>query len=90
MQTYGYPVNQLFELLLEIRDQYNEILMRKWNKVFRKIFDSDNYHPIEVENQDAYDDVISRFPYHDEELMLVSLLFFTKPINVYVLCMKFK
>ena len=70
-QTYGYPVNQLFELLYEIRDQYNEILMRKWNKIFRKIFDSDNYHPIEVENQEAYDRIINRFPYHDEELMLV-------------------
>lgn len=45
--------------------------MRKWNKIFRKIFDSDNYHPIEVENQEAYDKIISRFPYHDEELMLV-------------------
>ncbi|XP_015911636.1 exocyst complex component 6B isoform X4 [Parasteatoda tepidariorum] len=70
LRAYGYTVNQLFELLLEIRDQYNEMLMRKWNKVFRKIFDSDNYHPIEVDNQDAYDAIISRFPYHDEELML--------------------
>ncbi|GFY57627.1 exocyst complex component 6B [Trichonephila inaurata madagascariensis] len=72
LRSYGYPVNQLFDLLLEIRDQYNEILMRKWNKIFRKIFDSDNYHPIEVEDQDAYDVIINRFPYHDEELMLAS------------------
>ncbi|XP_055954045.1 exocyst complex component 6B-like isoform X2 [Argiope bruennichi] len=72
LRSYGYPVNQLFDLLLEIRDQYNEILMRKWNKIFRKIFDSDNYHPIEVENQNEYDAVISRFPYHDEELMLAA------------------
>lgn len=83
MQTYGYPVNQLFELLHEIRDQYNEILMRKWNKIFRKIFDSDNYHPIEVENQEAYDKVINRFPYHDEDLMLVRNILFIYYIYVY-------
>ena len=37
-QGYGFTVSQLYDLLLEIRDQYSEILMRKWVEVFHSIF----------------------------------------------------
>lgn len=48
IQTYGYSVSQLVELLQEIRDHYNEVLMQRWVHVFRDIFDEDNYHPMQV------------------------------------------
>lgn len=35
LQGYGFPVNQLFEMLLEIQDQYSETLLKKWAGVFR-------------------------------------------------------
>lgn len=35
LQGYGFPVNQLFDMLLEMRDQYGEILLKKWNQSFR-------------------------------------------------------
>uniref|UniRef100_A0A6Q2X167 Exocyst complex component n=1 Tax=Esox lucius TaxID=8010 RepID=A0A6Q2X167_ESOLU len=65
---YGFPVNRLFDLLFEIRDQYNETLLKKWALVFREIFDLDNYSPIPVETEEDYRSVISRFPFHDVEI----------------------
>ncbi|XP_041065737.1 exocyst complex component 6-like isoform X6 [Carcharodon carcharias] len=68
LQGYGFPVNRFFDLLLEIRDQYNETLLKKWAIVFREIFESDNYSPIPVANEEEYRMIISRFPFHDLEL----------------------
>lgn len=34
-QGYGFPVNQLFDLLLEIQDQYSETLLKTWAGAFR-------------------------------------------------------
>ncbi|XP_036376605.1 exocyst complex component 6 isoform X6 [Megalops cyprinoides] len=68
LQGYGFPVNRLFDLLFEIRDQYNETLLKKWALVFREIFEQDNYSPIPVETEEEYKSVISRFPFHDAEI----------------------
>uniref|UniRef100_A0A8K9V345 Exocyst complex component n=1 Tax=Oncorhynchus mykiss TaxID=8022 RepID=A0A8K9V345_ONCMY len=68
LQGYGYPVNRLFDLLFEIRDQYNETLLKKWALVFREIFELDNYSPIPVETEEEYKSVVSRFPFHDAEI----------------------
>uniref|UniRef100_A0A8B9KRZ7 Exocyst complex component n=1 Tax=Astyanax mexicanus TaxID=7994 RepID=A0A8B9KRZ7_ASTMX len=65
---YGFSVNRLFDLLFEIRDQYNETLLKKWALVFREIFEEDNYSPIPVETEEEYKSVISRFPFHDAEI----------------------
>lgn len=35
LQGYGFPVNRLFDLLFEVRDQYSETLLKKWSLVFR-------------------------------------------------------
>lgn len=68
LQGYGFPVTRLFDLLFEVRDQYNETLLKKWALVFREIFEMDNYSPIPVETEEEYKSVISRFPFHDPEL----------------------
>uniref|UniRef100_A0A4W4G7Q3 Exocyst complex component n=1 Tax=Electrophorus electricus TaxID=8005 RepID=A0A4W4G7Q3_ELEEL len=68
LQGYGFQVNRLFDLLFEIRDQYNETLLKKWAVVFREIFELDNYSPIPVENEDEYKSVVGRFPFHDAEI----------------------
>ncbi|KAK3560177.1 hypothetical protein QTP86_034672 [Hemibagrus guttatus] len=68
LQSYGFSVNRLFDLLFEIRDQYNETLLKKWALVFREIFELDNYSPIPVENEVEYKLVVSRFPFHDAEI----------------------
>uniref|UniRef100_A0A8C5TW85 Exocyst complex component n=1 Tax=Malurus cyaneus samueli TaxID=2593467 RepID=A0A8C5TW85_9PASS len=68
LQGYGFPVNRLFDLLFEIRDQYNETLLKKWSGLFRDIFEADNYSPIPVANEEEYRIVISKFPFQDSEL----------------------
>ncbi|XP_036903261.1 exocyst complex component 6 isoform X3 [Sturnira hondurensis] len=68
LQGYGFPVNRLFDLLFEIRDQYNETLLKKWAAVFRDIFEEDNYSPIPVVNEEEYKTVISKFPFQDPDL----------------------
>uniref|UniRef100_A0A8D0A723 Exocyst complex component n=1 Tax=Sander lucioperca TaxID=283035 RepID=A0A8D0A723_SANLU len=65
---YGFLVNRLFDLLFEVRDQYNETLLKKWALVFRWIFELDNYSPIPVETEEEYKLVVSRFPFHDAEI----------------------
>nr|XP_024655852.1 exocyst complex component 6-like [Maylandia zebra] len=62
LQGFGFPVNRLFDLLFEVRDQYNETLLKKWALVFREIFELDNYSPIPVETEEEYKLVVSRFP----------------------------
>uniref|UniRef100_A0A8C2KCT6 Exocyst complex component n=1 Tax=Cyprinus carpio TaxID=7962 RepID=A0A8C2KCT6_CYPCA len=73
LQGYGFPVNRLFDLLFEVRDQYNETLLKKWALVFRDIFEQDNYSPIPVENEEEYKAVVSRFPFHDAEIEKVGI-----------------
>ncbi|KAM4809791.1 exocyst complex component 6B isoform 2-T2 [Rhinophrynus dorsalis] len=68
LQGYGFPVNQLFDMLLEIRDQYSEILLKKWALVFRNILDADNYSPIPVGDEDTYCKIIGQFPFQDPDL----------------------
>lgn len=47
-QDYGYSVEQLWDLLQEIRVHYNEVLMQHWVQVFRDILDEDSFLPIKV------------------------------------------
>lgn len=69
LQSYGYNVNQLFSLLIEIRDQYNEILMKQWVTVFRNIFEADNYHPMVVNSLKELNDLLMEFPFYEVEAM---------------------
>ncbi|XP_060792126.1 exocyst complex component 6B isoform X4 [Neoarius graeffei] len=65
---YGFPVNQLFDMVLEMRDQYGEILLKKWNQSFRQILDQDNYSPIPTATEEEYRQITSQFPFQDPEL----------------------
>lgn len=68
LRNYGYSVNQLFDLLHEIRDHYNEVLMQRWVQVFREILDEESFLPIQITSQAEYDNVVDSFPFHDEAL----------------------
>ncbi|XP_051578323.1 exocyst complex component 6B isoform X2 [Myxocyprinus asiaticus] len=72
LQGYGFPVNQLFDMLLEMRDQYGEILLKKWNQSFRQILDQDNYSPIPVASPEEYQQITGQFPFQDTELNKMS------------------
>lgn len=48
LRNYGYAVKPLWELLLEIREHYNEVLMQRWVQVFREILDQESFLQIQV------------------------------------------
>ncbi|KAI1303067.1 Exocyst complex component 6B [Halotydeus destructor] len=72
LKSYGFDIVPLFDLLLEIRDQYNELLMKRWKILFKKIFDADNYHPMAVNNLNEYNDVINEFPFYEADFLTPS------------------
>ena len=68
LQGYGFSAEKMYGLLQDLRDHYNEVLMQKSVVKFRDIFDSDNYHPIQVNTQIEYEQVAHSFPYVNEGL----------------------
>ncbi|KAM9718004.1 exocyst complex component 6B isoform 4-T4 [Menidia menidia] len=68
LQGYGFPVSQLFDMLLEMREQYGEILLKRWNLTFRQVLDQDNYSPIPVSTEQEFRQYTSQFPLQDPEL----------------------
>ncbi|XP_037089279.1 exocyst complex component 6B-like isoform X2 [Pollicipes pollicipes] len=68
LRNYGLAVQPLNQLLLDIRDHYSEVLMQRWVQVFREIFDSDNYHPVQVDSEQEYEQITLVFPYANAQL----------------------
>uniref|UniRef100_A0A672JAQ5 Exocyst complex component n=1 Tax=Salarias fasciatus TaxID=181472 RepID=A0A672JAQ5_SALFA len=68
LQGYGFPVSQLFDMLLEMREQYGEILLKRWNITFRQVLDQDNYSPIPVSTEQEYRSYTAQFPLQDPDL----------------------
>uniref|UniRef100_A0A8C6TD59 Exocyst complex component n=1 Tax=Neogobius melanostomus TaxID=47308 RepID=A0A8C6TD59_9GOBI len=68
LQGYGFPVSQLFDMLLEMREQYSEILLKRWNITFRQALDQDNFSPIPVSTEEEFRHYTALFPLHDPEL----------------------
>ncbi len=68
LQSYGYHVDKLYELLQELKDHYNEVLMQRWVSRFRDIFEEDNYHPIQVATIVEYNQVSTTFPLHSPSM----------------------
>ncbi|XP_017489882.1 PREDICTED: exocyst complex component 6B-like [Rhagoletis zephyria] len=67
-QSYGYSVDPLMKLLVELRQLYIDILLRQWSQVFSSIFDDDNYDPLHVNNQQEFDEYFSDFPFAEMEI----------------------
>lgn len=68
LRNYGYPVNQLFDLLHEMRDHYNEVLMQRWVCVFREILDEETFSPIQVSSQSELDRILESVPLQNEAI----------------------
>ncbi|GLV44107.1 Secretory 15 [Carabus blaptoides fortunei] len=66
LRNYGYGVKPLWELLLEIREHYNEVLMQRWVQVFREILDQESFLQIQVNSQVEYDEILGSFPLEDD------------------------
>lgn len=67
IRSHGFNVDPLIKLLIDVRDRYNEILMNRWWNVFKNILDADNYHPMQVNSLEEYNQVLNEFPYVELE-----------------------
>lgn len=54
IRNYGHNTDILAEILIAIREHHNEILMNQWEQRFEEIFREDNYHPLEVRDNESY------------------------------------
>ncbi|CAH3162057.1 unnamed protein product [Porites evermanni] len=68
LSGFGFNVNKIFEVLLEMRHQYNETLSKDWEAIFKQIFDEDNYTPISCKDESEYSAVLREFPFDDPEM----------------------
>lgn len=66
LSNYSYTVKPLWELVRELRDHYTEVLMQRWVQVFREILSKEDFQPIQVFNQEEYDEIIESFPFEDD------------------------
>lgn len=66
-------MSPFYDLLLEVRDQYTEILMQKWVQIFTDIFEEDDYTAILVRDEEEYFYIVKKFPYIDEQLERVRI-----------------
>ena len=65
----NHPITTGYTFIFqELRDHYNEVLMQSWVKRFRDIFDSDNYHPVQVNTPDEYQKTLEAIPYESSSL----------------------
>lgn len=61
VRNYGHNTDPLTNILIDIRDHYNEILKKQWQTIFEDIFKSDNYHPLEANNNEQYLQAVGNF-----------------------------
>lgn len=68
LSGFGFNVKKIFDVLLEMRHQYNEILSKDWEAIFKKIFDEDNYAPVTCQDENEYHALRDEFPFDDSEM----------------------
>ncbi|KAL5471414.1 hypothetical protein EMCRGX_G029530 [Ephydatia muelleri] len=84
LKGYGFEVVKLNEVLLEMRDHYDELLMKAWGESFKQIFDMDTYSPLVVTTEPEYLGVTEVFPYQAKDPVTKQSCPVTFPFSVMV------
>lgn len=67
IRNYGHSTEPLAEILIAIREQYNQILMSQWKYKFENIFRQDSYHPLEVHNNEEYLQAVGALSFYETD-----------------------
>ena len=51
---------------MNMRDQYGEILLKRWAVKFNEIFDEDNYTGMQIDSEVESQALLASFPYDGE------------------------
>ena len=73
-QAYGFQVDRLFSLLMELRDHYGEMMLAIWKERFENVFNEDNYTPIYLQSADDIDEELAAFPFDYGSSLLLTLM----------------
>ena len=55
--------------------------MKKWIEVFNRIFEEDNYTPVQCETHADFQAIVDIYPFHDDELERVIMQFRSKGLQ---------
>lgn len=68
LKGFDLQIKDMMEIVAGIQDHYTSLLMKKFVEIFRKIFEDDDYQPLEVKNEAEYRKVLSMFPFNEVHL----------------------
>lgn len=78
IRNYGHNTDSLAEILVSVREQYNEILMDQWEQRFEQIFREDSYHPLEVRDNESYLQAVKSMSYETKSRIFPQTLPFSQ------------
>lgn len=81
IRNYGHNTRSLAEILINIREQYNEILMEQWKEKFEEIFRQDSYHPLWVNNNEEYLQTVGALSFFETDSLNFPKMF---PFSLFV------
>lgn len=64
----GFPVTPLLDVLMQLRENYQQLLLTQWNQRFRDILSQDNYTQMPIEDETKYQLLLRQFPLRIEAI----------------------
>ncbi|CAF1135707.1 unnamed protein product [Rotaria sordida] len=58
----GFPVTPLLDVLMELRESYQQLLLTQWGQKFKEILRKDNYTQMVIEDETQYQLLLRQFP----------------------------
>ncbi|CAF3446362.1 unnamed protein product [Rotaria sp. Silwood1] len=58
----GFPVTPLLDVLMELRESYQQLLLTQWSQKFKEILKKDNYIQMVIEDETQYQLLLRQFP----------------------------
>ncbi|CAF3848665.1 unnamed protein product [Rotaria magnacalcarata] len=58
----GFPVTPLLDVLMELRESYQQLLLNQWSIKFKEILRKDNYIQMVIEDETQYQLLLRQFP----------------------------
>ena len=66
LASYGFSVSALYDVLLQMREQYYEMLAKKWRPKFDQLCLEDNFTSLYVETLQEFTENIQNFPFGED------------------------
>ncbi|CAF0791891.1 unnamed protein product [Didymodactylos carnosus] len=58
----GFPVIPLLDVIMELRDNYHQLLLSQWGQRCRDTLTKDTYTPLIIEDEEQYQRLLRQFP----------------------------